>query len=476
MSSSAAAGSSGPKAAEAGELLFAGVTDWTGVGRTEKAKLTPDAKAEKDATYPDLSLPTRLEAVKDIDFKIVASGSASAHAIAIDVDGQLYTWGRNENGQLGHGDLLQRNTPTVVEALKKHKIVKAAAGKQHTVVVTEDGTSFAFGSNKNGQLGTGNLKSEQETSPVKCLVQDATDVACGAEFTVWLTKKGVWSCGLPQYGQLGDGSDHEYNAKASSVQLVYEPQPTPKAIAGLNGKKVVRVACGNNHTVVSDEEGSVYTWGFGAYGRLGHKTPKDEWKPRKVDFFSNRMALPAGSLITAGGAFSGCTAVGGQLYMWGQIKPTGEAWMSPAPVHDLSGWNIRSMDCGSTSKIVSADDSCISFGNATHGELGYGPKGPKSSANAKKIDALNGFHVIKVAAGLAHTLFIVDRTVESEELEKLPVFQPTRDVEEGAAAEEGAKGKRKAPVGKGKAKAEPPAKKGKAAAAPAPAKKGRGKK
>lgn len=57
-----------------------------------------------------------------------------------------------------------------------------------------------------------------------------------------------------------------------------------------------------------DDQGSVYTWGFGAYGRLGHKTPKDEWKPRKVDFFSNRMAVPPGSLITAGGAFSGCTA------------------------------------------------------------------------------------------------------------------------------------------------------------------------
>ena len=36
------------------------------------------------------------------------------------------------------------------------------------------------------------LSAEQETSPVKTLVQDVTDVACGAEFTVWLTKKGIW--------------------------------------------------------------------------------------------------------------------------------------------------------------------------------------------------------------------------------------------------------------------------------------------
>ena len=40
-----------------------------------------DAKAEKDATYPDLTLPTRLEAVKDIDFKTVASGSGKDSSI-----------------------------------------------------------------------------------------------------------------------------------------------------------------------------------------------------------------------------------------------------------------------------------------------------------------------------------------------------------------------------------------------------------
>jgi alpha-tubulin suppressor-like RCC1 family protein len=51
-------------------------------------------------------------------------------------------------------------------------VVKAAAGKQHTVVVTEDGSSFAFGSNKNGQLGTGSLKSgEHPAVHVESLLQ-----------------------------------------------------------------------------------------------------------------------------------------------------------------------------------------------------------------------------------------------------------------------------------------------------------------
>ena len=44
-------------------------------------------------------------------------------------------------------------------------------------------------------------------------IESCTDVACGAEFTMWLCAGRLYSAGLPQYGQLGHGTDHEYNAK-----------------------------------------------------------------------------------------------------------------------------------------------------------------------------------------------------------------------------------------------------------------------
>lgn len=40
----------------------------------------------------------------------------------------------------------------------------------------------------------------------------------------------------------------QYNMKESSVKLVYEPQPRPRAIASLAGETIVKVACGSNHT------------------------------------------------------------------------------------------------------------------------------------------------------------------------------------------------------------------------------------
>ncbi|RVX15122.1 Protein RCC2-like [Vitis vinifera] len=368
----------------------------------------------------------------------LASTSASCHCVALDVEGRCYTWGRNERGQLGHGDKLQRDRPTFVSELSKYKIIRAGSGRSHSVVVSEDGQSLAFGWNKHGQLGSGSVKNEVELSPVRCLVSEVKTVACGAEFTVWLSSAegaSILTAGLPQYGQLGHGTDNEYNSKDSSVRLAYEPQPRPKAIASLSGETIVKVACGTNHTVAVDSSGHVYTWGFGGYGRLGHREQKDEWVPRRVEVFQRQNVLPPEAVISAGSVNSSCTAGGGQLYMWGKIKITGDDWMYPKPLMDLSdrnsrfsivlkglklvsGWHLNCMDSGNMHHFVGADSSCISWGHAQYGELGYGPNGQKSSAVPKKVDILEGMHVITVACGFGNSMVVVDRTNVGDRLDQ----------------------------------------------------------
>ncbi|XP_044511891.1 protein RCC2 homolog [Mangifera indica] len=395
-----------------GELLFCGSTCWDLIGR------------RKGTLEGNLVSPTRLRPFVGIDIRFVASGCASCHCVALDVEGRCYTWGRNEKGQLGHGDKIQRDRPTVVSDLSKYKITKAGAGRNHTVVVTEDGNSLAFGWNKHGQLGSGSVKNEIEASPVRCLVSEVKSTACGADFTVWLTSAesaSILTAGLPQYGQLGHGTDNEYNTKDSSVRLAYEAQPRPKAIASLAGETIVKVACGTNHTVAVDSNGYVYTWGFGGYGRLGHREQKDEWVPRRVDVFQRQNILPPDAVISAGSMNSSCTAGGGQLYMWGKIKSNGDDWMYPKPLMDLSGWNLRCMDSGNMHHFVGADSSCISWGHAQYGELGYGPNGQKSSAMPKKVDILEGMHVMSVACGFGHSMVIVDRTNVGDRLDQLDI-------------------------------------------------------
>ncbi|KAF1871766.1 hypothetical protein Lal_00020561 [Lupinus albus] len=415
------------EAVKGGELLFCGATCWDMVGR-------------KKGIDGNLVSPSRLRPLIGINIRYIAAGCASCHCVALDVEGRCYTWGRNDKGQLGHGDNIQRDRPTVVSELSKYKIVKAGAGKSHTVVVTEDGNALAFGWNKHGQLGSGSARNEIESTPVRCLVSEVTYTTCGGDFTVWLSSiegSSILTAGLPQYGQLGHGTDNEYNSKDSSVKLVYEAQPRPRAIASLAGENIVKVACGTNHTVAVDKNGYVYTWGFGGYGRLvlsfqisllGHREQKDEWAPRRVDIFQNRNVLPPDAIISAGSVSSACTAAGGQLYMWGKLKSNGDDWMYPKPLMDLRlcfipcGWNIRCMDSGGMHHFVGADSSCISWGQAQNGELGYGPMGQKSSAIPKKVDILEGLHVMSVACGMAHSMVIVDRANVVERLDQLDVY------------------------------------------------------
>ncbi|GJP33498.1 hypothetical protein CLOM_g18033 [Closterium sp. NIES-68] len=479
-----------------GEVLFCGGTDWHTIGRSDakskgKGKGAAAAAAAKDAArFPLLTEPHRLAPLKDVRIVAVATGCAAAHCLAVDADGRCYSWGRNECGQLAHGHLTDLNQPTIIEALAGTRIVAVASGRNHSLAVAQDGSAWAWGSNKYGQLGIGSLKTENEKKPVQSTVKAVRTVACGAEFSCWITTPSstpssttatppsaaaaapseppcaanLLTAGLPQYGQLGHGTDNEYNAKDSSVKLVYAPQPTPRTVAALAGREMTKVACGTNHTVAVDSKGFVFTWGFGGFGRLGHKEQKDEWRPRLVDVFQRQNTLPATAVVAAGGAFSACTAGGGQLYVWGKVKQTGDCWMYPKPLLDLSGWHIRSMACGPATSCVAADASTISWGMAQHGELGYGPKGAKSSANPKKIDALEGMHSIQVAGGVGFFLHLVSRTGAPDATEEkrkkagellagLPVFTPEADSVSQSTAKGKAAGTKKASkkVAKGQA-------------------------
>jgi alpha-tubulin suppressor-like RCC1 family protein len=51
------------------------------------------------------------------------------------------------------------------------------------------------------------------------------------------------------------------NARAASVKIMYEPQPTPRKISALAEKTIRVVACGHNHTLALDTEQAAYTWG-----------------------------------------------------------------------------------------------------------------------------------------------------------------------------------------------------------------------
>ena len=45
---------------------------------------------------------------------------------------------------------------------------------------------------------------------------------------------------------------------------------------GLSGKKIIKIASGNQHSLALDSEGNVYAWGYAGYCRLGLGDQKDK--------------------------------------------------------------------------------------------------------------------------------------------------------------------------------------------------------
>jgi alpha-tubulin suppressor-like RCC1 family protein len=86
----------------------------------------------------------------------VIGAVAGGHITAVwTEDGDLFTFGEERYGQLGHGEHLGESMPRLVDALVGKKVVGASLGFSHTVVSTEAGEIFTFGDGCYGQLGHG---------------------------------------------------------------------------------------------------------------------------------------------------------------------------------------------------------------------------------------------------------------------------------------------------------------------------------
>ncbi|EGF78033.1 hypothetical protein BATDEDRAFT_91148 [Batrachochytrium dendrobatidis JAM81] len=439
-----------------GGLVFCGATIWDWVGR----KSSTNSKTMDFGSH-EFPAPHIYGAAAYINVVDVFSHCTSAHAVIIDDQGAAYTFGRNQNGQLGDGTTTSRSDPFRIN-IKGETFVKAAVGKAHTLLVTASGRVYAAGENKVQQCGVKagvDIKTFVQVTAIKG--QHAVDVACGLDFSLAITEDGtLFAWGSPQYGQLGDGKDHSYISGTS--RMIYDPQ-MPKPITKLEDKKIVAIACGTNHSLALDDQGAVYSWGCGGYGRLGlpDSPPKDIFVPTEVPGFKDRNNMV--KKIACG--TTSCMAIDGRnaLYLWGKWKQSGDGgqgtpWLYPKHYPGLSGWEVWEISAGGSTLFALAGESTVSWGqNAYHGELGHGPNAPRSCVNADIVKGMEGISCKKVSCGLGFTLMVADKS--SKPFADLPAIgelittSPFAEVSTPAATKKVAAGtKAKAPAAKGKRK------------------------
>ena len=130
-------------------------------------------------------------------------------ALALQADGSIWGWGSNERGQLGDGPGRHQWPPVQVvqpQALDSH-VIALAAGGWHALALQADGSVWAWGFNDSGQLGDGTAINR--SAPVRVLApgSGAVAVAAADNHSLVLTADGsVWAWGINDGGQLGDGT------------------------------------------------------------------------------------------------------------------------------------------------------------------------------------------------------------------------------------------------------------------------------
>ena len=103
----------------------------------------------------NVSVPRQMSALSQYVVKKVAVHSGGKHAMALTVDGKVFSWGEGDDGKLGHCSRLSCEKPRLIEALKAKRVRDVACGSSHSAAITSSGELYTWGCGEYGRLGHG---------------------------------------------------------------------------------------------------------------------------------------------------------------------------------------------------------------------------------------------------------------------------------------------------------------------------------
>lgn len=208
---------------------------------------------------------------------------------AIDQEGLVYTWGEGYFGSLGHGNQMDKEAPACIDKILfgNLKAVMIACGGYHTIVLTEDYRMWTFGLGQNGRLGHGDTESSFVPKLVLAeeLMGNVVMVAAGGAFSIAVVADGhVYTWGDGWKGTIGQGYDDD-----KLEALV----PTRLDESIFAGSRVFLVSAGCAHSVATTTDGKLYVWGHGHFGRLGLGDQVNKYTPTLLgnEYFNGSCVL-----------------------------------------------------------------------------------------------------------------------------------------------------------------------------------------
>ena len=227
-------------------------------------------------------MPTRIEALQGV--VLVACGAA--HCLVATADGDAFSWGRGEDGQLGLGDFEDREEPTKLDVA-----ATVADEPEATAEVSADATAEA-------------------TAP---LLLAHPQVSCRGGSSVLLTQRGVaLSCGNDECGVLGHARRVVDGRRGDDGRCeLMRPVSLPRTVQSL-----ISVSCGEEHAVALTDDYRVLSWGSKEDGRLGRpNSGRAIGVPEVIESLDDKDVRA----VSAGACHSVATTSDGKLFLWGRL-------------------------------------------------------------------------------------------------------------------------------------------------------------
>ena len=311
---------------------------------------------------------------------------------AIDVNGRLYVWGAgNGTGTLGDGTTISKSSPIQIGSSSWSAI---SGGGNHFNGITLDGRLFAWGTNTSGQLGDGTLVNKSSPVQVGAIYNIASfniiSSGVGASHTAGIDISGkLWTWGLNNAGQIGDGTTIN---KSSPVQI--------------GTSSWTKVSASDSHVVAIDISGKLYAWGLNSSGQFGDGTTINKSSPVQIGSSS-------WTIVSAGVLKSAAIDIAGRLFAWG-TNTSGElgqndlvARSSPVQVTlnvTGSSWTKVSVGRDQLASITTTGQLWAWGGNVS-GQLGDITTISKSTPIQVPNSVITSWKVVGVGMG-AHSLAI----------------------------------------------------------------------
>jgi alpha-tubulin suppressor-like RCC1 family protein len=284
---------------------------------------------------------------------------------ALDSAGRVWSWGDGGNGMLCLGDPLDRKLPHRVGEFGAPgtAAIAIARGYDHVLILRSDGSVWSCGLNNVGQLGDGTSgagASRAVPTQVVGLPVNIVQVLASAQSSYALAADGqVYAWGRNQYGNLGNGT----------ASPAGEAAPTPALVPGL--ADVVMIASGRDHVLAATRRGTVFAWGLNGSTQV-NASGGNVLSPVQIGGIADARA------VYANGNQGFYEDALGRLLGWGQngngnlgIPEDADQSVPSSPVFGIA--SVLDVAIGALQGFALRGDQAFGWGWSFHGSLGVGP-------------------------------------------------------------------------------------------------------